>query len=380
MTQPKEIQYRPYTEGDEEKIVDLLKAAFKDWPRRDTGCESVDFWRWKYGYFPDRRFVYVAEVDGEFVGVMHCLPRNAKLFGMKVQMTHGCDVVTHPEYWNNGIWSRMLFELDIIRKEAGVDYLTNFTGNPKVVGKLRRNESYHSFPITLMNLVYINDVEKHFEKFPADNEWLIKPGLKAAFLINTVQSGSRNQKEHKDIQVEEINGFKANHDEFYAKASSHYDFIVDRSSDYLNWRYCDNRAGSYKILQASEGEETLGYIVLGVNSYNPEYPIGYIMDLLTIRDRRDAAELLIAEAVRWFNEEEVNLVNYLLPQNHPYIHSAKKNGFINSHIKPFLFYHPYKETDRFKDLNMSTSCSTYFTWGDHDSLPVATPRKLKFQI
>ena len=62
----------------------------------------------------------------------------------------------------------------------------------------------------------------------------------------------------------------------------------------------------------------MGYSVLKINRLREDYPIGYIVDLLALPDRLEVARVLISDAVRYFDERNINIVNCLTVKGHPY--------------------------------------------------------------
>ncbi|HUV34762.1 MAG TPA: hypothetical protein VMW22_07495, partial [Candidatus Desulfaltia sp.] len=153
-----------------------------------------------------------------------------------------------------------------------------------------------------------------------------------------------------------------------------HDFICDRSADYLNWRYCDPRAGDF-IAMMAEGDdgELLGYSVLRVNRYLESYPVGYIVDLLGRPGRSDVVEALAADSLEYFDTNDVNIVNCLVAKGHPHETALKKLGFVDSRVKIRIFIDEYEKKGLFNGIVGSPPSRIHFSWGDHDSLPVKVP-------
>jgi hypothetical protein len=53
--------------------------------------------------------------------------------------------------------------------------------------------------------------------------------------------------------------------------------------------------------------------------------------------------------------------------------ALKQNGFLDSRINIHIFYHPYGE-DVIKAISKTSAERLHFTWGDHDSLPLAVSK------
>ena len=104
----------------------------------------------------------------------------------------------------------------------------------------------------------------------------------------------------KDLRIRTAERFDARADEFFEEAAKPFDFIVTRRHDYLNWRYCDPRAGRYEVLLAEQDDTLIGYAVTRVQNDR-----GYLVDLLARPERLDAVDALVTEAVRQMREAGV---------------------------------------------------------------------------
>lgn len=115
-----------------------------------------------------------------------------------------------------------------------------------------------------------------------------------------------------------------------------------------------------------EEGKILGYCILRINRYREDYPLGCIVDLLTLPDRRDVAAALIADATRYFDDQDINIVLSMIIKNHPYERSFGRCGFLDSRIKLNLFYTILGmegETDKLKEVSADR---IHFSYGDID--------------
>lgn len=100
--------------------------------------------------------------------------------------------------------------------------------------------------------------------------------------------------------------------------------------EYLNWRYCDARAGNFTVKEAEDENERI---------------LGYIVDLLTLPGHLNAVDALVAESVEYFDEQDINMINYLIVKNHPNERILKRHGFLDSEINIQLLYRPFKTVE-----------------------------------
>ena len=100
---------------------------------------------------------------------------------------------------------------------------------------------------------------------------------------------------------------------------------MERDAAYLNWRYCDPRAGAFRITGAFDREALLGYVVTKIEGSR-----GYIADLLALPGRTDIARSLVEEALRSFRESNVAAVRCGMTRRHPYYRLLRRYGFLDS--------------------------------------------------
>jgi hypothetical protein len=200
----------------------------------------------------------------------------------------------------------------------------------------------------------------------------MKQGYRALSTVNNAVNLFRGGLEGSPCEVTPVKEFDNAIDDFWVRVSGDYDFIVERTRDVLNHRYCHPKNPKYRVLQATCGGETLGFIVLRINRYHQEYPIGYIIDLLAVKREDRAIHQLLEEAMNYFRENRVNIVNLQIPQGHPYTRIAGLHGFLDSRVKLHLYCVPTGNIDPVKDL-IFTPEKVYVSWGDHDVLPASTP-------
>ena len=112
---------------------------------------------------------------------------------------------------------------------------------------------------------------------------------------------------------------------FFDEAARPFDFVIVRSKDYLNWRYCDPAAGRFTVRIAEEGDRILGYLVFKISEGT-----GYIADLLALPDRREVVRSLIEDALSVFRGAGVESASCWMISRHPYNGILRRYGFVDS--------------------------------------------------
>jgi len=339
-------EVRLYQPNDDEGIVELLVNVFGTWPDFDITCSPLDHWRWKYKDNPltqkgmiTKPIIAVTVSGKEIIGCAHTLPFRVKIGKKYFRCSHGGDLALHSDYRGRKISSKMRALRDETRRREGIVLnLGGGTVSPIVRGRNIR-DGVPDFPHQHINYVKIWDVDHHLQHFPAGRNTVIKMGYHVLNMINTMSNTFRRKESARTpFNIADITIFDSSFEDFWKKIEPHYQFIVERTTDYLNWRYCDIRGGKYLITAAFEEKKALGYIVLRINRKKTNYPIGWIVDCLIIPERLDVLDALITNALDLFRTQNVNIVQVLGLKNHLYEQVYKHRGFIDGRSKSVKNY------------------------------------------
>lgn len=365
----KDFQVRPYQPKDEEKIVPLLDTVFKGWPHLDLQCSNIDFWKWKYHANPIASSnIVVAETGDEIVGACHQYPVNI-IFNQKTHVaSFASDMTVHPDYRGKGMARQMNLLLKEKRRDKkNIHFYYFATRHPHMINMHQKMD--HELPYKIVNHVKIDDIDKHLNAIPTDQNLIMKLGYTTIQLKNKlIQQFQSTPRKDESIIVEKIDKFGIDIDQLWNRNIVNYDFIVERNYQYLNWRYNDPRAGDFTIYQAREKDTILGYIILRINRYNPKYPLGYIVDLFCDVNRPQVQAELIAEGVKYFEENKVNTQICSLISNQTTNNILQHNGFVDSRTKFLVFYNSDYPSGSL-ELTANGDKLVHFSFGDTDSLP-----------
>ena len=367
-----EFEVRPYAAGDEGEIVPLLEEVFGGWPHLDIES-PLDYWRWKYLKNPlGKALVVVALSSGRIIGCHHSVCLKLKLRDDVVSCISATDLAVHPDFRGVGVGRRMDELFNRFQEERRIGFVYWITGNPELIASSKRGS--HRFPLPITNQVRIRNIDKQLREMPVEHPRFIKIGYDVAKRLNRFENiWNKPRPTKKDYQSSSINSFDERIEQFWRDASSGYDFMIWRGRDFLNWKYHDKDCGAFEVRQATEGDKIVGYCVFRINMYLSEYPIGYVVDLLTYPDRLYVADALLGDAVKYFDAQDVNIVNYQTIRGHPYEAIARRHGFVDSRIKMHMFYTCHGEHDVSSEIAKSKMNRVLLSWGDHDVLPVRLP-------
>jgi GNAT superfamily N-acetyltransferase len=372
-----ELHVRHYRPGDEESIVALLETTFGRWPNFYLDCEPIDHWKWKYLDNPFKvNSTIIGEFAGEIVACRHDQPIRLKIGDETLFCNLGSDLAVHPDHRRKG-YSHSLSMLSRESKERyGYDFSYFVSSNPMWVQRLEKRERATNFPHQILNYVRIFDIDLQLEKMPVDGPLVKKYGYLSIEVLNRIRNTFSEKISYPRKDIEILKEFDEDYQRFWDELKAQYDFIVDRGSSYMNWRYLDPRAGNFIVLKA-EDEEFHGFIVLFINQIIEDYPIGYIVDMLTSRSDIHTAHQLVEYAVDYFTKQGVNIINCLAVKNQHYVKALQMNGFVSSMIELKIFHgrSGLRSNDEIliNKLRTSRNDRVHFMYGDIDSLPSALP-------
>jgi hypothetical protein len=361
----KEVEVRTFQPEEEEKIIELLKLVYDGWPKFDLRCNPSEHWRWKYqANLLKMSQIVVGVSHNLIIGCSHSLLSRVKIGNRVFLSSQGGDAAVHPDFKRMAVFKKMIDLKIKMGKESGVQ-IHYFKTKPILRKSL--SKFYYRFPHIVMKFFRIHDVDLHLRKQPVKYAFIYKCGFHLAKLANQCRNTLRLYRPSSyDFHIGQMTHFDERIESFWEEIKDHYNFIIERSRDYLNWRYCDLRGGDYLVKIAQTDTKILGYMVLRINRYQIDYPIGYVVDLLTLPNRLDVTNALIEDAINYFDDHHINIILCLIVKNHPCKAILERNGFIMKRERISLFYKGYAEVEEFRQFESSSPSNIHFAYGDLD--------------
>ena len=327
-----EINIKSYVSGDEHQIVPLLKKGYKEWPFFDIDCTAEDHWRWKYNNQYNKSIVLKMEYQDKIIGATHNILNMVRINGKNYLGAYGTDLCIDPDFQGKGLSPKLGLSLVPLRKQANVTFVYMVTVHPKVIGSSTRDTLYSEFPYVIKYLSRVDDIDRHIKGKDLEDGYV----KRLRHFIDSTRSESTRELEA-DVKICKVDSFDPRIDEFIEKVNEGNDFIINRSREYLNWRYCDPRGGKYNVQIIEEDDQILGYEVLRINKLK-EYYTGFIVDLLAVPGRLDVAENLLLNGLNHFKENDVNEVVFQAVEGHPYEKLFNRYGFYGGEGNRYFFY------------------------------------------
>ncbi len=321
-----EWQPRPINSGEEPALLDLLFEAYGAWPKAEIAVDPIDHLEWKLEEGHDDCRAVVVEADGRLVGGVVLTFREVMLRGRSALGASGGDVAVHPSYQGQGVFSAMTPFLLGVNMRADISY-----------GYRSRNTAVQHALLPFHRQVFGN------------------------FLNVLVASTPSTAEPDATSEIRTVPAFDERTDALCRDAARQFDFIATRNAGYLNWRYCDRRAGEFTCLVAEESRHMLGYAIHRVSRGR-----GYLVDVLTLPNRLDVVLALALRSLADLRNAGVRDVECWLPMHHPYFDTLAQAGFTAVRTTQDITFRSLRIPGEELAFLREPDISVHFTLGDTD--------------
>jgi len=257
---------------------------------------------------PDELEVAVYRSQGRIVAFLGAIPYLIKIGERLEKAIWLMDYISLPEFRSTGLWIayKVWYARPIIvgAPNTQVAYRTW-----KVMGKRYKGAEVdigtYRHLVKFIEIDHLSQVKRLLVLRPlvvcANAIWRV---FSSVFWSN----GSSERKT--SIEIEPVERFGPDLDQFWERIYQGYEIIPKRSSDYLNWRYLDHPENNYFNFVARRDGRVCGYLVLHpVRLKNGDG--GRIVDILAGRDDRGAFEAMVSFAADFFKRKGAKEVQAL---------------------------------------------------------------------
>lgn len=303
--------------SDRERLVSFLEEVM-NWPGFDHEGSTADFWNWRYLRMPGPEPIGYAAWHGEEVASHASIaPTRLMVGGEPVSAGQLGDLYTHPDHRGNGLADRLL---DLVERQAAADGIEMMFAFPSEAGgKILSKRGYRELSIGFDRYSIITDPATFFDQ--ASLGRLKRTAYKAMMAI---KAPARSPVPG---MVREVTEIPEDVDQMTERFEAHFDITHRHDRRYLQWRYADPEGGRFRTLLAKVDDRTAGLAVLRPYIVDG---VGYmdLADMMADLDRPEAAQGLVAEAIRIATEEGITQVQSWIPSDHPLVPFLLRAGFI----------------------------------------------------
>jgi hypothetical protein len=122
------------------------------------------------------------------------------------------------------------------------------------------------------------------------------------------------------------------------QAAGRYVFCLERTAEYLNWRYRDNPVREHEILTARIGRDLVAFAV-----FTQEKGAGTLVDAFGLPDPKVVSGVLQG-AVALARRRGCSTLGFSIVDSHPWYRSVRRLGFSRRETRPVVVLAPTEET------------------------------------
>lgn len=350
-----EIEFGFYRPGEEKEILRLFGEVFPKIPR------TIEEWKWEYQQNPfSCPIIALARCQGKVIGQEALFYVPMKCGERRFLGAQSVDTMTDSQFRGKGVFSR----LARLTLEEGKRRET-----PLFYGFPNRN-SYHAY-VAKLGWKEIAKVQRFIKVI--DLASALKARLKSRFLCLFLGKLAHPviklyfwEKEIKTqgFFLEKVERFEAPYDMFWEKIEKRFPLMVERTSQYMNWRYLDHPSGEYQayFLKNERNKEILGVAVLRLVQL--QYPLGSIGEFFVKDWNGEIAQVFLSLIANLLASQGAAIIaSWVLPHS-PFVSIFKKLGFrLRSQHQPLIAVSP---DGSIEEKYFSNPENWYITSGDYD--------------
>jgi hypothetical protein len=327
-----EFEFRPYQPSDAAQVLEVLRSAYGVWPRFDIDVDAVDHLRWQLespaGSGESANWVAAA---GDRLASIHVgYPRKGQLNGREISLWFGADSATASDFQGHGLYTS-LRERWLEDARLSHDLFATSPVNPVVIRRLDREELSVSLGNPIRLRVKVLDAKKlarasHTGRGIRNLKLVRVLAFEVLKLFGLVKRRLMAGRYH-GVEAHRIDRFDERVDALWSEVRRSFDFVLERRADFLNWRYCDRRAGDYAVFVCEEDGKLLGYGAVKVSQDR-----AYLDDLCVSPGRDDIVSGLISAAEACARQRGAAALHCQMVRVHPFNRVLADHGFVDARL------------------------------------------------
>ena len=324
----KPVMLRHSTVEDSENIHQLMEAVYGSAPH------WIEYRQWRHIDNPAGRSIEWVAVtpDGQIVANSSLMRVSMTVGGKTTKASMPTCAATHPAFQRQGIFFKVAGK---VAEEAMKEGISFRYAVPNKLSYAWRKKYNLDVKISSRTPMYRPLNVRHVINRYFSNRFVLRLVENLVNIALNLFYRPVKPSDKKDYSINEITFFDSRFDDFWDRISPSFDIAVIRSSKYLNNQYVNVKipGKEYKIYAVERDRNIFGYIVLG-QSETSGMKIGKILDVLAYPDHKEVINLLIQQAVDFFQKQGRDIISYTSIADKGIWKYFRKNGFIKNPFKP----------------------------------------------
>jgi|GEM_PF-1091610 len=295
-----EVTYGALSPSDGKEINDLFARAYG---RKRT----LEQWRWEFTGPPgDDPVLWAARAGGRLVGHYALIPLPMSFFGQLLGGAKAESAMVDPDYRGRGICSRLV---DLTLRDARERSISVVWGFPNQQSFRIMERSGRIHIGGLYGYVRVLRRMRVFRVY-LRKRW-----------GRTDRSGGPGESKAEEPETGRFpdgeNPFDDRFRRLWQRARDRLGITIERSPEYLAWRFRDNPYGRYlTVVRGPEGGPLAGYMIATLKREG-RLSIGYIADFLCLEDCAEVFDSLLTETMERLSDAGADMVVLFLNPAHP---------------------------------------------------------------
>lgn len=274
----------------------LTNKIYYDWQFDNYANSQKDFYT-TLGMFHDA---------GELVGTFGCFPLAHARYGKRVRGNCLANLIVKKNLRMLGYGS-FLLEKVAVSYDLAIDHTINETAWPMFMkaGWIGEN---------LKRYVYIINPENALYRLPVSK---------------------KNFSARKSLKSKHVGKFDSSIDIFWERVCSRYPVTIERTADYLNWRYAMHPLVSYEQLLVRDNAGVKGFAIVRIEDVRGQGMNGIrVARLLDVICDEDAERTILEDVVALCRDKGIDIIDYFTSGN--FHRTALEDcGFVDGDIDPY---------------------------------------------
>lgn len=276
-----------------------LEAMYAEVFGQRAAEESRARWRWQYeenpNCPPEGPEIWVAKENGRVLGQYATMPVRLKVLDRVLRASWGMDVMVGPNLQRKGIGSRLFLYWD---RQVEASLGLGLSPSSYALFKKLDWEDVGPVPCYTAILDARALLERRIGRHAAR---MLSPGAKA---LRWLAVPKRRTKGGEVVSIRPAEKpFGSDYDALWERVAPAYDFIAERKSRYLEWKYRKVPYVSYDIFEARRDGVLTGYIVLRATERNG-VKLALLVDILAEPEDKTTIGRLLDHAFEWARERD----------------------------------------------------------------------------
>lgn len=354
-----EVIVRQAKAADAKKLELFFKKAYGEMAR----YKYPERWEWLFlrnpWQDPKELQIYVAEKNGMIVGHAAAFIVPCTINNNTVQLSWGIDSIVLPEYRGRGVAKALQ---DMKKKRSTID--ASFSMSP-VIRNVKKKLGLISGPPAYLFIKYLRfSCSAILSRYNSSFRRIVLffPTV-VIYGVLTILQKSRFNKPNSNFRIvfQSQPEFRSDETKLWQKIRKDFAFGVERTADYLNWRYKEEPWGKHFCFKSYDNQDNLNGLLIYRIGIETNPPVAIILELIAESWDNKISENLLNTLESHLKTESINQIQFSCSDKKA-VTILKKCGYLQMGEKALMINGPMSIL---KDLNRNSSI--ILTSGDQDA-------------